>query len=142
MPVVNCTFAVLAEYATTSHDGKLSVISIFDQINTATLPAILPIFFVVARFEAGPAEFGLTKQVETVLMTQDGTELLRARQEATIIRPDIPGVPRTLNILNGIGALKFEAVGAYQFAILVDGRTEATIPLRVNVAGGQNAAGN
>jgi hypothetical protein len=137
---MDCTFAVLAEYATTSQDGKLSVISIFDSLTTAELPARLPIFFVVARFEAGPAEFGMKKNVETVLLSQDGTEILRMRQEATITRPDIAGIRRTLNVLNAIGGLGFRQEGTYQFAILVDGRTEATIPLRVAVVGAQDGS--
>ncbi len=96
-------------------------------------------FYVVARFEAGAAEFGMTKHIDTVLLSEDGSEMLRLSQEAVINRPDIPGWKRTLNVLNGISGLAFPEAGTYQFAIVVDGRTEATIPLRVAVTGEQDA---
>ena len=135
--------AVLAEYASVSTDGKLNLLGIFNQISSDKMPAGVPIIYIAVSFEAGPAEFGSTKRIETFLHDEDNAQLLHAEQTATVPRADRAGVRATLNVVSAVAGLGFAKAGTYQFAILVDGRTETTIPLHVvQLEGGANAAGN
>ena len=125
-------FAVLADHASITREGKLNVLGIFDVINAPTLPMSLPLFFVVVSYEASAAEFDSTKRTEIVLCDEDGNRLLRLPQELKVTRPQISGTMVTTNQIAGIVGCKFSKTGNYQFDILVNGDSKKTIPLRVN----------
>jgi len=125
-------FAVLADYASISKEGKLNVLGIFDIINPPVLPFPLPQFYVVVSYEAGAAEYDSTKNVEIVLSDEDGTRLLSLPQELRINRPQRPGTMATSNQIAAIAGFRFKKTGTHQFAILVNGETKKTIPLLVN----------
>jgi hypothetical protein len=125
-------FAVLADHASITREGKLNVLGIFDVINTPTLPVSLPLFYVVVSYEAGAAEFDSTKHVEIVLCDEDGNRLLRLPQELKVVRPKVSGMMVTANQIAGIVGCQFSKTGNYQFDILVNGDSKKTISLRVN----------
>ena len=125
-------FAVLADYANITREGKLNVLGIFDVINTPVFPVMLPTFYVVISYQAGPAEFGSDKKVEIVLCDEDGVTLFSAEQVVHVIRPDKAGTLFMTNQIAGIIGLPFKQPGQYQFDILVNGSSMKTISLRVN----------
>lgn len=125
-------FAVIADHASITREGKLNVLGIFDIINTRTFPVRLPLFYVVVSYVAGAAEFDNTKQVEIVLSDEDGNRLLALRQELKVARPQISGTLGTANQIAGIAGCPFNKPGSYQFDILVNGDSKKTISLRVN----------
>lgn len=49
-------FALLADHATLTRDGKLVIVGDFDAITAPKLPATHPQFFVVVRFQASITE--------------------------------------------------------------------------------------
>lgn len=143
VPPMDVRLGLLAEYASVATDGKLNVLGIFDQLNSPTFPAGLPIFYVVVSFSVGPAEFDVEKKVLIILHDADNNELLRMEQSATVARPTIPGIRATLNVVSGFAGIAFAKPGNFQFSVVVDGRTEAAIPLYVTrIGGSSNAAGN
>jgi hypothetical protein len=84
----------------------------------------------VMRFEASPAEFGSRKHISIKLLDADGTQLGTAEGDATVEG----GPAGRRSILQHILTLRdvvFPRPGDYVFAILVDGRTEAEIPLEL-----------
>ena len=125
-------FAVLADYANISREGKLNVLGIFDIINPPVLPFPLPLFYVVISYEAGAAEYDTTKNVEIVLSDEDGKRLMTLTQELRINRPQRGGARVTANQLAAIAGFQFRTTGTYQFAILVNRETKKTISLLVN----------
>ncbi len=125
-------FAVLADYASITREGKLNVLGIFDTINAPTLPMGLPLFYVVVSYEAGAAEFDSIKNVEIVLCDEDGNRILGMNQELKIARPQVKGTMVTANQIAGIVGCQFNKTGSYQFDILVNGDSKKTISLRVN----------
>ena len=124
--------AVLADFASITREGKLNILGIFDEINPPNLPAQLPIFYVVVSYEAGPAEFDTEKSTQIALTDADGDVMVRLEQRITVPRAIRPGTRSTMNQISGIVGLPFPKAGDYQFAILVDGREEKTIRLRIN----------
>ena len=73
-------FAVLADYASITREGKLNILGIFDVVNARGFPFALPLFHLVASYESGAAEFRSDKNIEIVLCDEDGAELLRLVQ--------------------------------------------------------------
>jgi hypothetical protein len=125
-------FAVLADYANVTREGKLNLLGIFDVINTSKFPVILPTFYVVVSYAAGAAEFGSDKDVEIVVCDEDGNHLFRAKQVLHITRPDRSGALFMTNQIAGIVGFPFKKSGDYQFSILVNGEEKKTLSLRVN----------
>jgi hypothetical protein len=125
-------FAVLADYASITREGKLNVLGIFDTINALAFPTAVPLFFVVVSYEAGAAEVGSIKQVEIVLCDEDGKHLLALPQELKVGRPQMSGTMATANQIAGIVGFQFSQAGSYQFDILVNGDSKKTISLRIN----------
>jgi hypothetical protein len=129
---------LIAEYAIASQDGKLSVLGIFDQISSDAFPAGVPIFYVVTTLTAGPAEFGSEKRLGLALHHQDGQELMRDDKTITVQPAPMPGIQSQFNHIWTFPGVGFMKEGTYQFSVLVDDRTERTIPLYViNTSGGQ-----
>ena len=125
-------FAVLADYANITREGKLNVLGIFDVVNTSKFPVMLPTFYVVVSYSAGAAEFGTDKDVEIVLCDEDGNQLFKAKQVLNVIRPNKIGTLFTTNQIAGIVGFPFEKPGYYQFSILVNGEEKKTLSLDVN----------
>jgi hypothetical protein len=129
---MDVTLAVLADYATVSQDGKLSVMGIFQEVNPPVLPFALPQMYLVVSFAAGPAEFGSVKNIKIALLDDDGNEILGLEGQAPVPRPPRPGSRAYMNQVIGLNGTTFERPGDYAFAILVSGETKATVPLYVN----------
>lgn len=128
--------AVLADFASITREGKLNILGIFDEINSTQLPVSLPIFYIVVSYEAGPAEFEAEKATQIVLTDADGNVMMKLEQKLTVSRAPRPGSRSTMNQIGGVVGLSFPKAGDYQFAILVDGREEKAIGLRVNQMSG------
>jgi hypothetical protein len=75
--------AVLADFASITREGKLNILGIFDEINAPKLPVQLPIFYLVASYEAGPAEFETEKSTQIAVTDADGNVMVRLEQKIT-----------------------------------------------------------
>ncbi len=125
--------AVLADFASISREGKLNIMGIFDEMNPPSLPAGLPIFYIVVSYSTGPVEFETEKKLEIALQSEDGNILLKIEQEAHIPRPPRPGTRGTVNVVRALVGLGFEKAGTYEFVMSVDGHPDRyTIPFRIN----------
>ena len=123
--------AVLADFASLTREGKLNILGIFDQVNPAQLPAVVPHAYVVVVYEAGPAEVGLTKELSIVMTDSDGTIMTRIDQSVAVSPPAYAGSRTTIHQINGLMQLTFPSAGLYQLTILINGQEEGSIPLRV-----------
>ena len=124
--------AVLADFASVTREGKLNILGIFDEVNPATLPAVLPIIYVVVMLEAGAAEVDSEKNIALVLVDADGVTKMRIEQSLTVPPPPRPGSRTEIHQINALVQMPFEQAGLYQFVILVNGEEKDTISLRVN----------
>lgn len=125
------THAFLADYANKSVEGKLNVLGIFDSIHAASFPTQQPQLFVVLKFEAGPAEVGLTRSLDVKLLDQDGAEKIAINGALQVPPPPFPGRPSGMDAVIGINGLAFEQPGEYSFAVLINGDEKASIRLYV-----------
>ena len=122
-------FALLADAANVSREGKLNVLGAFDRIYGAKFPLRWPRMVLVTRFEASAAEFGSEKSLEIVTMDADGKQLGKASGKMKI------GEGRTgrqikINHVLPMG-MTFPAPGEYSIEVLVNGESKVTVPLEV-----------
>ncbi|HTN42571.1 MAG TPA: hypothetical protein VMN77_02105 [Nitrospiria bacterium] len=123
-------FAVLADGANITRDGKLNILGVFDSIQAQQFPITHPQMQLVMRFEADRAEGGRTKKVEVQLMDEDGQKLLVLGGDFTL-GPGRPGVTIGSNHILTINMMKFEHPGDYEFKILINDELKAEIPLKL-----------
>ena len=125
-------FAVVADFASVTSDGKLNILGLFDQINPQGLPFVLPLLYIVVVFDAGIAEAGSNKNLRTVLMDADGRQVFENAMEFTL-PPPLPGQTKiVVNQVLAVAGLRFEKPGAYQFSILIGDDEKRSIGLTVN----------
>jgi hypothetical protein len=122
-------FALLADAANVSREGKLNVLGAFDRIYGTKFPLTWPRMVLVTRFEASAAEYGAEKTLEIVTMDADGKQLGKATGKMKI-REGQPGRLMRINHVLPM-AMTFPGPGQYSIEILVNGEPKATVPLEV-----------
>jgi hypothetical protein len=126
---MDVTFALLADAANFSREGKLNVLGAFDRIHGAQFPLVWPRMVLVMRFMATPAEFGAEKTLEIVTLDLDGKKLGTATGKMTV--PSGPS-GRQLKIDHVLPlTMTFPQAGEYSIEILVNGEPKARVPLEV-----------
>ncbi len=123
------SLAAIADYASVSADGKLSVMGIFNVIFAFSLPATHPQLRLAIQFEVEPKDLGTTQHVVIRLLDPDGDELLRVESDAPL--PTELSVPAIIPQVLDLNLLTFQKEGQYQFFILIDGEERASLPLRI-----------
>jgi len=126
------TLAVLADYANVSQEGKANIMGVFSEVNPPELPFALPMMYLIVTFTASPAEIGSEKTLRVTLMDSDGNQVLSLESPVVVPKPARPGNPVQLNSILGLGGVRFDQAGDYQFSILVDGDEKTSLPLHVN----------
>lgn len=124
------TFAVLADYANISKEGKPNIMGIFENISARDFPYIHSQMFLVMRFEADLAETGQTKTLEIHLMDEDGKKIFVLPGKINI-RGVEPGKVMSWNQMIRLERLEFKNPGDYVFNILVNGEPRGRVPLKV-----------
>ena len=126
---MDIAFALLADAANVSREGKLNVLGAFDRIHGATFPLKWPRMVLVTRFEVSAAEFGSEKSLEIVTLDADGKRLGSASGKMKI-GTDQTGRSVKINHIFPMG-MTFPAAGQYSIEILVNGEPKAAVPLEV-----------
>ena len=135
---MDVSFLQVADYASMSQDGKLSIMGIFSQINVPAFPAAHPQMFVVVQFSVPPGEYGRKFKLTVKLIDEDGQEVLSTPtldQEA----PRGQGLSVYANVILRLINVVFQKPGTYEFSAMVDGDTKGSMPLAVLQMGPQTA---
>ena len=123
-------FALLADAANVSREGKLNILGAFDRVYGTKFPLTWPRMVLVTRFVASPAEFGAEKALEIVTLDADGKRLGAATGKMQVPTPK--GSGRALKINHVLPmTVTFPGPGEYSIEILVNGEPKATVPLEV-----------
>ena len=126
-------FAVLADYAAGTNDGKLVVGGIFDTLHVARLPASHPLMTVAVRIRAHPGEEG-SHRVRVRVVDPDGEEIVPS-MDAEVTLPTLdPSEGGTAQIVMQIAGARFAKAGRHGVDVFVDGRFERTILLSVQIS--------
>ena len=126
---MDVAFALLADAANVSREGKLNILGAFDRVHGSKFPLTWPRMVLVTRFVASAAEYGQEKSLEIVTMDADGKKLGQATGKMQV--PDRQ-TGRQLKINHILPMqMTFPGPGEYSIAILVNGEQKATVPLEV-----------
>jgi hypothetical protein len=125
---MECTLALLADFANREENGKLNVLGIFDRVQSPKYPYAVPQFFVVIKLTAGPAEYGSKKDVQIVLLDPDGRPKGKINAKGEVPTPE-EGGRAAMELVLGMIGVPFEKPGNYAIAVLVNGEEKASIPL-------------
>jgi hypothetical protein len=126
-------FAVIADGANVSREGKLNILGIFDTLFARKFPVTHPEMKLVMRVEASSAEAGLKHAIEIKLMDSEGGTVLGVKAE--VVPRGVPGgKPLRMDQVVSLHNVTFKAPGKYRFAIIVDNDEKTSVPLAVNEA--------
>ena len=126
---MNIQVAVLCD-AATDDNGKLNLLGAFDTIYTQQLPAVHPQCSIALRVTFGHEDEGPHK-LRLNFVDADGRSIMPGIDIP--VEVVLPGDSHfgTRNFIVNIQQLKFETPGLYATDILLDNRTQASIPLLV-----------
>lgn len=127
---MDVAFALIADAANVSREGKLNILGAFDRIYGAAFPLTWPRMTLVVRFIASAAEYGQEKSIEIVTLDADGKRLGTATGKMQVPTPQ--GAGRGLKINHVLPmTVTFPGPGEYSIDILVNGEPKAAVPLEV-----------
>ena len=120
----------LCDAATDTH-GKLNILGTFDAIWSKQVPAVHPHCSVALRLRFYRVEEGEHK-IRINIINEDGQLIAPALNATTnIVFTNNPESSIVRNMAINIQGLKLETYGDYAIDLAIDGRQEASLPLRV-----------
>ncbi len=126
---MHLTFALFADAANLSQEGKLNILGVFDAVQVATLPAVHPRAHLVMRIKGTRNEHG-KHSVALRWSNPQGNELWSSNGELNIGHPPSDIVELDLPLIAAID-LPLDVAGTYTMAIAVDDVSHAELPLQV-----------
>jgi hypothetical protein len=124
---MDIAFALLADAANVSREGKLNILGAFDRVHGSKFPLTWPRMVLVTRFVASAAEYGQEKSLEIVTMDADGKRLGGATGKMRVPEGQ-PGRQLKINHVLPM-TVTFPSPGTYSIEILVNGEPKATVAL-------------
>ena len=123
-------FAVLADYANVTQEGKLNIMGLFEKIHVSKFPVKFPAMQLIIRFEADVSERNQHRAVQVRLINGRGERVLELGG-TIIISSENPDSLLYLNQLMTLRDLVFTDPGDYQFDIYIGGSLAHSVPLKV-----------
>ncbi|HMG97012.1 MAG TPA: hypothetical protein VK565_11975, partial [Gemmatimonadaceae bacterium] len=128
--IMHISFAVFADAANLSQEGKLNILGVFDAVQVAGLPTIHPRTHFVVRLKANGDDTGQHKLTFRWLSPFD-EELWSSSGEMTVAPSPNPVFDVDLPII-AVVDLPLNATGQYTMQVTLDGEVTATARLLVN----------
>lgn len=125
------SFALLADAANLSQEGKLNVLGVFDAVQVANLPAVHPRASLVVHLKGDRQDVG-RHQLGLRWVGPSGQELWSTEGDMEVRQPpeggsvDVPVI--------AVVDLPLDQPGAYAMHVLLDGRPAATVPMHARAA--------
>ena len=127
---MDVTFAVVADYANVSREGKLNVMGIFDRVFARQVPARFPPMQLVIRLEADYAEIGDDHAIRVQLSDPDGEAVVDIDGSFTP-RGGQPGQKTSVNHILQLGNVPLQATGTHRVLVWIDGDLKREVPIHV-----------
>lgn len=129
---MHVTFALFADAANLSQEGKLNILGVFDALQVATLPALHPRATLVVHLKGTPADAG-SHRVSLQWMSPSGTELWSSEGELGVSQPPQGVLEMDFPLIAQLD-LPLDLAGGYLMRVGLDGTTHAEVPLQVRPA--------
>ncbi len=128
-----CSFALFADAANLSQEGKLNVLGVFDALHVASLPAVHPRATLVVRLKASPDDAG-THALSLTWVAPGGEEVWSSSGEVEVHSPPPGAVEVDIPVIAAID-LPIAEAGVHVMRVELDAEVEAEVGLHVHVGG-------
>lgn len=129
---MHVAFALFADAANLSQEGKLNILGVFDALQVASLPAIHPRAHLVVHLKGTGVDMG-SHTVSFRWLSPSGQELWNSSGDLNVGAPP-PGIAEMDLPLIAQLDLPMDAVGAYTMAIAIDGNHTLDVGIQVRTA--------
>jgi hypothetical protein len=126
-------FALLADAANVSVEGKLNVLGVFDALQVAQLPTVHPRATLVLRLRGALDEVG-RHQLRLDWLAPDGQELWSTVGDLDLGPPAPGAVEMDFPLLMALD-LPIAATGTHRLRVVIDEVLEGEVPLHVRSGG-------
>jgi hypothetical protein len=126
---MHVTFALFADAANLSQEGKLNILGVFDALQVGTLPALHPRATLVVHLKGSGLDVG-THRVLLQWLSPSGNELWRSEGELGVGTPPQGVLEMDFPLIAQLD-LPLDVTGGYLMRVGLDGSTHAEIPLQV-----------
>jgi hypothetical protein len=129
---MHLTFALFADGANLSQEGKLNILGVFDAVQVGAFPTVHPRAHLVVRLKGTRADVGMHR-VLLAWRNPEGNELWNSNGEINVGTPPPPVMELDLPLIAPID-LPLDMPGTYTMNILIDGERQAEVRLHVRDA--------
>ena len=134
---MHVSFALFADAANLSQEGKLNILGVFDALQVGSLPALHPRATLVVHLKGSAADVG-THRVSLQWLSPGGTELWSSDGELAIAAPPAGVIDMDFPLIAQID-LPLDLAGGYLMRVGLDGQAHAEIPIQVRAAANATA---
>ena len=132
---MHISFALLADGANLSQEGKLNILGVFDAVQVGSLPTVHPRAHLVLRLKGSRADIG-THVVAMRWINPQGEEVIASSGELSVGNPP-PGIAELDIPLIATLDLPLDRQGTYTLAISLDNEPKAQVTLEVRAGASQ-----
>lgn len=126
---MHVSFALFADGANLSQEGKLNVLGVFDAVHVGSLPAVHPRATLVVRLKGSVADIG-NHAVTLRWKNPKGTELWSSTADLAVNAPPGHAGEMDMPLIASID-LPLDSVGDYSMMVELDGKFHAETRLHV-----------
>lgn len=126
------SFALFADAANLSQEGKLNILGVFDALQVAGFPAVHPRAHLVVHLKGTQLDVG-THSLSLRWVNPQGNELWESTGGVEVGPPPPSAVEMDLPIIAQID-LPMDGPGGYALRIALDGESLAAVPVHVRQA--------
>ncbi len=126
---MHVSFALFADAANLSQEGKLNVLGVFDALQVAALPAVHPRAHLVVHLKGTSLDVG-AHTVSFRWLNPTGQELWSSSGDLNVGVPPAGVLEMDLPLIAQLD-LPMDAVGGYTMSIGIDGKHTLDVPVQV-----------
>jgi hypothetical protein len=129
---MHIAFALFADAANLSQEGKLNILGVFDALHVGSLPAVHPRATLVLRLKGGRADVG-THGLRLEWRNPAGADLWSSDGELNVTALP-PGVTEMDMPIIAALDLPIDQAGEYTLRVAIDDDVKVAVPLQVRAA--------
>jgi hypothetical protein len=126
---MHVTFALFADAANLSQEGKLNILGVFDALQVGTLPSMHPRATLVVHLKGSALDVG-SHRVSLRWLSPSGQELWSSEGELGVATPPAGVLEMDFPLIAQLD-LPLDQSGSYVMRVGLDGNTHADVPLQV-----------
>jgi hypothetical protein len=126
---MHVSFALFADAANLSQEGKLNILGVFDALQVAALPAVHPRAHLVLHIKGTGADVG-SHTVNFRWISPTGTELWNSSGDLSVGAPPPGAAEMDLPLIAQID-LPIDSAGSFTMSIAIDGDHTVDVPVHV-----------